>query len=95
MNRDDWLWVGCKILGVYFGVSGLIQLVYLVVLQVQSTIQNADTSMGIWDGRFSLRLYNMTQVIVYLIVYLIVGYVLTRRTEWCVKKLSPERAEQP
>jgi hypothetical protein len=89
MNRDDWLYVGCKILGVYFGVSGILSIVSVIAITVYTAVNQADNTMGIWDGQFPFLWTSFVDPI----VRIFFAYILIWRTCGCVRFLKPKREE--
>lgn len=89
MNRDDWLYVGCKLLGVYFGVSGVLAIIYILAVSIHAAVNQADTTMGIWDGQFPF----LWTSIVDPFVRVFFAYILIWRTRGCVRFLSPKGEE--
>ena len=84
MTKADWIYVGCKLIGIGFGISGLMSLVYQLVALLVQTVMDADTSMGIASYQF--RVDGLSYV--YSIGYLIVGYMLVVKTNACVRILT-------
>jgi hypothetical protein len=86
MNRNNWLYVGYRLLGLYFGISGLATLIYVATLIIQAAVIRADSSSQAWDARFPY----MWMDIVEPAFRLLFGYVLLRHTRGCVRFILPE-----
>jgi hypothetical protein len=89
MARHDWLAVGLKLIGVYFGVNGVIALGNLVMgLLVAASVGNRAAPV-------SVMLVNLLQPA----VYLVAAYFLVLRTPdcvfWCDRESSPTATNAP
>lgn len=86
MSREDWLYVGCKLIGVVLGVSGLIAAIYVLVLSLLATEEQADSLMGIWDGHVSFHWTSLVDPG----IRIVFAYILIRHTHWCVGLICRE-----
>jgi len=92
LNTRDYLTVGLKLLGVLFFVLGL---VVAAMTLLNFGIQTYQRAFPPGDVLFSaggsvITLMSAAQPV----AYLICGYLLTRKTEWCLKLIGypPEGA---
>ena len=82
MTRQDWLAVGLKLLGAYFGVLGFAALFMMVINLVAKVLLVAPAGVAASSG----GLLSVLQPI----AYLFSARVLLTRTSWCLDKVGFE-----
>ena len=87
MNRDDWLYVGCKLFGVFFGVQGLLNLAFYGCYVIEEYARGFQDPSPFAGPVLPVDLYRITAPV----SYLVFAYLLTHRTEWCVRFITPAR----
>src|SRR5438270_13113670 len=87
MDLPDLLWAGLKLLGTYFGVYGVSE---VMIFGLRVVLTNLGTISYSTPGFNSLELVSGTEAV----VYLAAAFVLIRHTGWCVGKLSGSEGEE-
>jgi hypothetical protein len=87
MNRDDWLYVGCKLIGLYLGLQGLLNLAFYGCQVIEEYARGFESPDPFAGPVLPIDLYRITVPV----CYLSFAYLLTHRTEWCVRFITPEQ----
>ena len=94
MSKEDWLTVGLKLIGVFFGVLGFTMLCIIIINVVVDFLQLVDRSVIIVTSGY-VTLVRVLQPI----AYIIASYVLVKKTDWCLNTIGirtePNSSEQP
>jgi hypothetical protein len=89
MTQREWLAVGIKFLGIYFAVLGVTGLIivgtHLVVDEVMASSSDRTLRVG------GIALVNVLQPL----AYLLCAFILTKRTEWCVRMAGLSQEDGP
>lgn len=89
MNKNDWLFVGLKLVGVYFFVTGAIGLLAILISFVYSLQQQEMANPAVY-GYFAIQWLQILQPA----IYLACATVLIRRTDWCLRFVCPEDGKE-
>jgi hypothetical protein len=86
MTKADWLYVGCKLIGLGLGVSGALHLLYQLTVFVLKAVVATDTTFGIASYNLPMDWPSLA----YSAGYILAGYALVRKTNACVRVLSAD-----
>lgn len=90
MNRDDWISVGLKLIGVYLGVQGVVTLISYGIYVIEEYARRMEMMNPFNDYMLPINLFRMSTPV----VYFLLAYLLTHRTQWCMEFITPQREEE-
>ena len=85
MTKSDYLFIGLKLFGVYAALHGAIALLSLGMMLVLS-LRQGNLGHTVWDVGRPMTWFQFLQPV----VYLLVAFLLIRRTAWCYRIVCPE-----
>jgi hypothetical protein len=86
MNRDDWICVGLKLIGVYLGVQGVVTLISYGIYVIEEYARRMAMTDPFNDYFLPINLFRMSTPV----VYFLLAYLLTHRTQWCLEFVTPQ-----
>jgi hypothetical protein len=87
MNRDDFIFAGCRLIGVYCGVQGIINVALYGCYVIEEYYRVVNDPYPFNGPVFPVDLYRITIPV----MYLVSAYLLTHRTQWCMRMVTPQR----
>lgn len=85
MNKNDWIFVGLKLIGVCLATWGAISLFAMAGL-IFFVMRQREFTTPAYIDHFLTSWHQYLQPI----VYLVCAFMLIRRTDWCMSLVCPE-----
>ncbi len=92
MTKADWIFVGLKLLGVYFAVHGAITLI-LLFAGFLLFLQQGKLGGPVAIDNIIVTWYKSLQLL-QPVIHLVCAFLLIRRTDWCLGWIYFERQGQ-